>query len=143
SEIAVAISVSSLDVKPACSASIRPAWRADTRSMSDSMRTRTLCWRASWLVSFVTSHHNHSRFRFDVIKKRQAFLEVQRRRDIGECYPQLDHRKCDIGLYAHDDRMRAAQSDHVGQVSKRSRSERIEHIQCGDIDNDTARPEPA
>src|SRR4029079_7244611 len=109
SEIAVVMRTCSVVENPDCSARIRPRRRAVTMSPS---------------VRMFTSDSTSSRcgtFTLMVLgmEEGEALLEIEGRRDVFEDEPELHHREGDLGLDAHDDRVGAAQADHVRDVGQR------------------------
>src|SRR3989442_7578458 len=109
SEMAVATTARSVERNPHCDASSRPFWRAITMSASRSMGTRTssamsadLTFRALALA----------------VEVRQALFQVQRGRDPLERKAQFDHGEGHLRLDPHDDGLRPAEPDHVGDVAE-------------------------
>src|SRR4030095_8074952 len=72
------------------------------------------------------------------VEKREALFEIERRRDTFEREPELDHGQGHFRLDADDHRFRAPQFRGVGNAAKRASGERVEHVECGDIDDYTA-----
>src|SRR5947209_3872071 len=93
SEMAVAISVASLTVKPVCSATARPCCRAVTTSLSDAIRI----WVSAAKGNTAPSVHA-ARF---LLQVRQAFLQIERGtqlEEIGIRQGRLDGRDEDAAL---------------------------------------------
>src|SRR2546422_9210077 len=134
SEMAVATTARSVERNPHCDASSRPFWRAITMSASRSMGTRTssamsadLTFRALALA----------------VEVRQALFQVQRGRDPLERKAQFDHGEGHLRLDPHDDGLRPAEPDHVGDVAEGPGRERIDHVEGGDVDDDPSGPDLA
>src|SRR5437879_10956735 len=87
SEMAVAISVASLTVKPVCSATARPCCRAVTTSLSDAIRI----WVSAAKGNTAPSVHA-ARF---LLQVRQAFLQIERGGDVLQRQSELYHREGD------------------------------------------------
>src|ERR1043166_6552606 len=101
SEMAVAMMVRSLPVKPIWAARSRPFCRAATISLSRS----TVMWATSCVMGCIVNpgaQHFH------------AFLEIDRGGDAVERQPELDHRKGDVGLNPDDHGLGAAQPRGLG-----------------------------
>src|SRR5438445_10832056 len=134
SEIAVATTARSVADSPHCAASSRPFWRAVTMSTSEPTATRTSTGIAA---AFTPGRSSRP------AEVRESLLEVQRGRHAFEREPELDHRERDLRLDADDDRLRAAQPNHVSHIAKGPGGERIDHVQRRDNDDDPARTEEA
>src|SRR3954453_19223253 len=93
SEIAVASSVWSVLGMSSSTASARARWRAVTTSESDSIAIRSAA----------------SAPKAPRLQEREPLLEVERRLDVLEAHPELDHGERDLGLDADDHRLGAAQ----------------------------------
>src|SRR5207253_1918725 len=132
SEIAVATTARSVEDSPHCAASSRPFWRAVTMSTSAPTGTRTSTGIAAAFTPGCLSRP---------AEVRESLLEVERGRDAFEREPELDHRKRDLRLDADDDRLRAAQPNHVSHITEGPGGEGIDHVQRGDVDDDAARAE--
>src|SRR5260370_31096612 len=131
-ESAVATTASWVDGIPHCAASSRPFCRAETMSASDSIATRTSsAMSAPFMLPDLPLGAS-----IEVLK---PFLQVQRRRDTLQGEAQLDHRERDLRLDAHDDGLRAAEPDHVGDVAQRARRERVDDVQRRDVHDDAPR----
>src|SRR6266581_985350 len=96
SEMAVAMKVRSVRVKPSRSASSRPFCRASTMSVSAAIGMTTSSATA------VAAPHSGP-----LVQKGEALFEVQGSVDILEAHPELDHGERHFGLDPHDDRGRA------------------------------------
>src|SRR6059058_4614585 len=120
SEMAVATTARSVEGRPQCEASSRPFWRADTMSTSRSMATRTSSAMSANLMMLGTLPL--------AVKVRKAFFQIERGRDAFQREPQLDHREGHLRLDPHDDGLRSAELDHVGDVAQRT--ERRPHDQA-------------
>src|SRR5581483_10037402 len=128
SEIAVASSVMSVEVKFSSDARARASRRAATTSESDAIATRSSSLtRLALLRPFLQERH--------------ALLEVERRVDVLHANPQLHHRERHLGLDPHQHCLGAAQARHVGDVAQRARDERVHHVERGDVDDDPPRAE--
>src|ERR671931_948417 len=101
SEMAVASSVRSVLENPSPAPIVRASWRAVTTSASVRIATRTSSATGVLLPIEYP------------LEERQPLFEVQRRVDILEVHPELDHRERDLGLDPHDHRLGAAQPRHV------------------------------
>src|SRR5919112_6298776 len=97
SEIAVASSVWSVLVSSSAAASSRARWRAVTTSASDSIGIRSSAGSGTTV-----------RGPFLGLQQCQTLLEVQRRLDVLEVHPELNHRERDLGLDADHHRLGAA-----------------------------------
>src|SRR5215210_4864995 len=95
SEMAVAMTVSSPLEKPSFEPSVRLSRRAATMSDSWRIGTRALSACTRRLLPELEQVH--------------ALVEIERRVGALERQAQLHHRERDLGLDAHDDRVRAAQ----------------------------------
>src|ERR687893_1267252 len=127
SEMAVAISVASVEEQPIWAASSRPDCRATTMSPSVEM---TILMRPSDTQSPAQSD----------VEEGEALLEVQGGVHVLEPEPELHHREGDLGLHAHDHGVRPAQQRHVGDRAQRPRRERIHHVEGRDVDDDAPGP---
>src|SRR5262245_9890968 len=101
SEIAVVIRTWSVVENPDCSARTRPRRLAVTMSPSVRMFTSASTSSRNGTLTFVVLP----------VQEREALLEVEGGRDIFEDESELDHGEGDLGLDAHDDRIRASQAD--------------------------------
>src|SRR5688500_6796097 len=72
------------------------------------------------------------------VEKRETLFEVERGRDAFEREPQLHHREGDFGLNPHNDGFSTAKLGRIGESAERAGRERIEDVQGGDVDDDTA-----
>src|SRR5439155_25519517 len=135
SEMAVATTARSVEGRPHCDASSRPFWRADTMSTSRSMATRTSSAMSANLMMLGTLPL--------AVKVREAFFQIERGRDAFQREPQLDHREGHLRLDPHDDGLRSAELDHVGDVAQRTGRKRIDHVEGCDVHDDRARPDLA
>src|SRR3954447_3734468 len=124
SEIAVASSVWSVLGMSRPIASWRARWRAMTTSASDSIAIRSAASGA----------------KESSLEQREPLLEIQRRLDVLEAHPELDHRERHLGLDADDHGLRAAQARHVRDPAERARDERVHDVERGDVDDDAPRP---
>src|SRR5215208_35771 len=120
SEIAVASRVWSVLVSSSSAASSRARWRATTTSESDSIAIRSST-RSGGTVGGP----------FLALQQRKTLLEIQRRLDVLEVHAELDHREGDLGLDAHDHRLRAAQPGHHRDPAQRAGDERVHHVKRG------------
>ena len=71
----------------------------------------------------------------------ESFLEVEGRGDALEREAHLHHREGDVGLDPDDHRAGAAQSNHVGDVTKSAGRERIEHVEGGHVHDHALGPQ--
>src|SRR5580704_11311681 len=129
SEMDVAMSVASPVEKPSSMARARPFWRAVTMSWSELMATRispALTVRLSVRVLEFLSQVS------------QTFLQVQRRRNAFQCQPQLHHGKSHFRLNSHDNRLRAAQPNHVRDLPQRPGCKRVHDVHRGNIHDNRA-----
>src|SRR5215208_7589315 len=123
SEIAVATSVASVREKPRRAASARPSARAATMSSSDAIAT---CASSAILIDSSSRIPQH----------REAFLEVERGVQRVETQLELDHRDGDVGLDPDENRLGAAQPRGKRDRPQRSRDERVDDVERGDVDHD-------
>src|SRR5262249_17198713 len=137
SEMAVAITVRSLLVKPSRCARERPCWRALTMSASEWMGTQVSAGSGRGSLATTLALPGLAR------QPGEAFFEVQRGRHPFQAQPHLDHGEGHVGLDADDDGLRTAQPGHIGDAAERATGERIEHVEHGDVDDDAARPRQA
>src|SRR5712691_9906897 len=128
SEIAVATTARSVEGNPHCDASSRPFWRAATTSESQSMETRTSSAMSPNLLIVTLP---------SATEVRETLFQIQRSRDTFQGEPQLDHREGHLRLDADDDGLGAAQPDHVRHVPQGTGRERIDHVQRGDVHDDS------
>src|SRR4051794_37260855 len=119
SEIAVASSVWSVELRSRSAASSRARWRAVTTSASDSIAIRFSTSTGERLLELG-------------LQERQSLLEVQCGLDVLELHAQLHHREGDLGLDAHDHRLRAAQPRHVSDAAQRAGDEGVHDVERGD-----------
>src|SRR5690242_13745532 len=126
SEIAVAMSVSSLPEKPILWASSRPFRRASTMSPSCAITT---CVASAATGCVVVSAP---------LQPRAAFLEVERGRNAVEREAELHDRECDFRLDAHDPGIGAAQPRGLRDAPQRAGCERVHHVERADVDHDAA-----
>src|SRR5688500_10890754 len=124
SEIAVAMIVRLLCEKPACDARLRPCWRALT--MSAEFWIRTCTWQSLLTAMSLLE---------SLIQKRETLFEIEGRQHVLERQPQLHHGQRDVGLNADDHRLGAAQPGHVRDRPQRACRERVEHVECGHVDD--------
>src|SRR6266568_8319450 len=108
SEIAVAISVSSLPENRRDFASSRAFCRASNTSAS-----ARICTTSSSLMAIDPRH----------LQDLEAFLEVESCRGVLERQSELHHREGHLGLDAHDDGGGAQQFDHLGDAAQRAGGE--------------------
>src|SRR5918995_1274759 len=101
SEIAVASSVWSVLVRSISMASSRARWRAATTSASDSIG-----------ITDASSSATVGGLLPGALQQGEPLFEVERRGDVLEAHPELDHRERDLRLDADDDGLRAAQTRH-------------------------------
>src|SRR5207247_5518562 len=134
SEMAVATTARSVERSPHCVANSRPFWRAVTMSASRSMGTRTSSAMSADLMFGALSL---------AVKVREALFQVQRGGDSLERQPQVDHGERHLRLDPYDDGLRPAEPDHVGDVAEGTSRERIDHVERGDIDDDSSGPDLA
>src|SRR5574341_167862 len=127
SEMAVAMKICSLLVKPISAASARPSCLAVTIS-------------ASLLIGRTASSSSMPAAAFCLLVQiDQPLFQVKGRRRIFQRDPKLDHIKGNIRLDAYDDRFRAAQSKHLDDSPQGADRERVDHVEHSDIDHDTQR----
>src|ERR671910_3045537 len=100
SEIAVASSVWSVLGMSSPAASARARWRAVTTSASDSIAIRCAASGA---------------------KEGEPFFEIERRLDVLEAHPELDHRERHLRLDPDDHGLGAAQPGHPRDALQRPR----------------------
>src|SRR5262245_41713356 len=131
SEIAVAMTARSVVGKPHFDASSRPFWREATMSASQSIGTRT----SSTMIA-----HLRTRSLALAVKVGEPLFQIEGRRDALEREPELDHRKGNLRLDTHDDRLCSAEADHVRDVAEGARRERIDDVERGDVDDHPSRP---
>src|SRR5215208_954195 len=112
SEIAVASSVWSVELRSSSCASSRARWRAVTTSASDSIAIRLSACTGERLLQLVA-------------QQRQPLLEIERGLHVLELHPELDHREGDLRLDADDHRLGPAQARHVRDPAQRAGHERI------------------
>src|SRR5436189_3313179 len=100
SEMAAAMTVCSPLENPATAASARPCCRASTTSTSAAIGSRSSSPTAARLLGFA-----FERALFGAaIEEREAFFEVEDRRDALQRQAELHHGECNVGLNSHDDR---------------------------------------
>src|SRR4051812_9408331 len=126
SEIAVASSVWSVELRSSSPASSRARWRAVTTSASDSIAIRLSASTGERLLELG-------------LEQRKPLFEVEGGLDVLELHPELHHRECDLGLDAHDHRLRPPQARHVRDATQGARHERVHDVERGDVDDDPAR----
>src|SRR5881392_3892542 len=127
SEMAAAITVWSPLENPASAARSRPRCRAVTTS------TSAVMGMSNWSATVETSRSAvDAELGLDV-EEREAFFQVEGRRDALEGEPELHHRECDLGLDPHDHRLGTAQSGHVCDVPQRADGKRIHHVRRLDV----------
>src|SRR5437588_12829222 len=126
SEIAVAISVSSVAENGSWAASVRPWARAVTTSASELIGTRTSAGTVAGLLG-------------PPAEQGEPLLQVQRGVHALEVEAELDHRERHLGLDPDDHRLRPAQPGQVGDAAQRARGEGIHHVERRDVDDDAAR----
>src|SRR3954462_8260842 len=97
SEIAVASSVRSVELKPRSPPIERALCRAVTTSASVVIATRNGSLTVVGLLG-------------DGLEEREPLLEVERGVHVLELHPELHHREGDLGLDPHDHRLGAAQA---------------------------------
>src|SRR5207248_8050808 len=115
SEIAVTISVRSIVEKPSRADSSRPFSRAATTSASELTWTKTSSVTVGGLLELR-------------VEEGKPLLEVQGGVHVFEAHSELDHRKGHLGLNAHDHRLCATQSRHVGDPAQRPRRKGVHHV---------------
>src|SRR5213078_3994969 len=127
SEIAVASSVWSVLVRSTCAARARARWRATTTSASDSivMRSSDSTGTVAGLLLG--------------LQEGEALLEVERRRNVLEAHPELDHGEGHLGLDPDYHRLGAAQARHLCDAAQRARHERVHDVQRRHVDDDAPR----
>src|SRR5690242_15229128 len=123
SEIAVAMRVRSVALKPTCAAISRPFWRAVTMSESCPMGTR---------ISLDTAFPPRRR----LLEQFQSLFQVERRLDPLEREAELDHGEGHVRLDADDHGLRAAQFYGMRNAPKRTGGKRIHDVQGGDVHHD-------
>src|SRR5215471_14004104 len=114
SDIAVAISVSSLEEKRRPDTKLRACWRA--------VRTST-----SALIGTTSSPASVMASRFPAVphvEQVKTVLEVEGRHRPFQGQPKLHHRKRHVRLDPDDDAFRPEQLDHLGNAAQRADSER-------------------
>src|SRR3989442_6276604 len=138
SEIAVAITVRSLPVKPICDASSRPRCRASTMSVEEAMAT-TEAPRvvASW--GQISRAMQGPRLWIPP-QEGQALFEVQGRGHVPQGQPELDHGEGHFGLDPHDHGLGPPQTDHVGDRAQGPHGEGVHHVQDRDVDDGAPGP---
>src|SRR5213592_243905 len=129
SEMAVATRVRSLPENPAFSANARPCCRAIMMSASEPTGT---------LTSVSASPGTAPSLAGSAFQQHQTFFEIERGRDISQIQAQLDHRESNFRLDAGDDGLCSAQSNHLGQGTKRADRKRVQHVERGYIYDDAA-----
>src|SRR5262245_16938078 len=70
------------------------------------------------------------------VEEREALLEIESRRDVFQDESELDHGEGNLGLDAHDDGVRPAQADHVGDIAQGPSRERVDDVECRHVDDD-------
>src|SRR5215212_6573856 len=129
SETAVAISVASVREKPSSPASARACARAGTRSSSDAI--------ATWTSPSVDIADPGP-----TVEDLQAFLEIQRGVKRLEIEVELDHSDRHVRPDADDDRLGAAKARGERDGPQGTRDERVDDVQRGDVDDDSAGSKP-
>src|SRR3954468_11828403 len=99
SEIAVASSVWSVELRSSSPASWRARWRAVTTSASDSIAIRSSASTVGRLLELDA-------------QQGQPLLEVERGLHVLELHAELDHRERHLGLDPDDHRLGAAEPRH-------------------------------
>src|SRR5712692_6324540 len=106
SEIAVAITVKSLPLKPKREASARPSWRAATMSAADRMGTVITTDRPMSSPGAASSPLGmRSAGLLHLIEVSEPLLEVEGGGNVLKGEAELDHRKGYFGLDSHDHRV--------------------------------------
>src|SRR4051812_33840486 len=118
SEIAVASSVWSVELRSSSFASSRARWRAVTTSASDSIAIRLSASTVDRLLELVP-------------EQRQPLLEIEGGLDVLELHPELDHREGHLGLDPDDHRLRPAQPRHVRDPAQGARDEGVHDVERG------------
>src|SRR5919108_5780141 len=126
SEIAVAISVASIRLNPSSSASARAWARTATRSSSDAI---SICTSAAIATASLRQ----------AVQQLQALLEVESRSNRLEIEPEAHHRHRPVGLDPDDHRLRPAETRHERDRPQRPGDERVDDVECPDVDDDAAR----
>src|SRR3954465_13359535 len=121
SEMAVASSVWSVELRSSSCASARARGGAVTTSGSDSIAIRLSASTVERLLELC-------------LEQRQPLLEVQGGLDVLELHAELDHREGDLGLDPHDHRLCSAQAGHVGDAPQGARDERVHDVERRDVD---------
>src|SRR5437762_2049174 len=109
SEMAVAMKVRSVRVKPIRSASSRPFCRATTMSLS------VVIGMTSSSATAVAAPHPGP-----LVQEGEALLKIQCGVDVLQAHPELDHGEGHLRLDPHDDRDRAPEVRHVGDRPQRA-----------------------
>src|SRR5580658_9160441 len=129
--MAVAINVASVAENPMLAANDLPCCRATTMSASERMATTISC-STGIRLNFAGC---------PLLQVRETLLQIERGGHTLHGQAQLHHRKGHFRLDAHDDRIRAAQTYHVGDVSNRARRKGIHHIERRHVDDHALRAE--
>src|SRR5262249_39912216 len=148
-------------------ASVRPVCRARTISRSDAILMRVspashldpsaglrLGLMAafiglSFLLTQLLSLHTPCPKRTGVssgsfgltIQKCKTLFQVQCRGYTGQVEPQLDQRERDFRLDSNDDGFRPAETNHLGNVTQRTRGKGVHYVERRDIDDHASRAE--
>src|ERR671932_2235453 len=127
SEIAVAINVASVRVKPSRSASVRASARAGTRSASEAMRTRT----SSPAIPAVPL--------CELVEHCDRLVEVEGSAKRLEVEVEVHHCDRDVGLDADDHGFGPPQPGGDRDRAERARDERVDDVHRADVDDDPTR----
>src|SRR5580692_10746541 len=128
SEIAVAMSVSSVSEKPIFSASTRAACRAASTS-------------ASWRTGTTRSGVMLARRRvLPALQLDEPLVDVEGRSGAGKAQAKLRHGEGNARLHADDDRVGPAVPQDPGDRVDDARRVRVHDVHRTDVDDDAARP---
>src|SRR6267378_6107674 len=138
SEIAAAMTVCSPLENPATAASARPCCRASTTSTSAAIGRRSSSPTLARPLGFGFEEALFG----PAMQEREAFFQVEHRRDALERQAELHHGECHVGLDPHDDCLGAAEAGHVRDVAQRPHGEGVHDVECGDVHDDAAAARP-
>src|SRR6267154_5116474 len=125
SEMAAAMTVCSPLENPATAASARPCCRASTTSTSAAIDRRS----SSPTLARPLGFGFEAALFGPAMQEREAFFQVEHRRDALERQAELHHGERHVGLNPHDDRLGAAEARHVRDVTQRPYCERVHHVE--------------
>src|SRR6266550_1331465 len=138
SEMAAAMTVCSPLENPATAANARPCCLASTTSTSAAIDSRSSSPTLARPLGFGLEVALFG----PAIQEREAFFEVEHRRDAFERQAELHHGECHVGLDSHDNGLGAAEAGHVCDVAQRPHGEGVHDVECGDVDDDAAATRP-